>query len=294
MIKIYIAGNSGENSDSLVLDYIKQTPNNKGKWGDICYTLDYREADFLIIHDNISSKKILKFFPKNRIIYISREALDSKSINKFPIDKCVHFSFWDKSGYLPVKWIYGHNKSKKTGYSGLNLTYDELKALKPNKERLISSFVSEKKYTDGHKIRLNFLEHFSKGYNLIDNYGTNSNSNTTLSNNEKKDTLLDYKYSLGFDNQDSINDFFGTQFTDAMLCWTVPIFWCGTDLLRYFPGNSFIQFNARNVTEIKRISSIISEKDYLLRIDDISKARDLILDKYNFWPTVENIILNIK
>ena len=79
-----------------------------------------------------------------------------------------------------------------------------------------------------------------------------------------------------------------------MLCWTVPIFWCGTNLSRYFPENSFIQFNARNVTEIKRISSIISEKDYLLRIDDISKARDLILDKYNFWPTVENIILNLK
>ena len=294
MIKIFLAGNSGESSENLVLDYINQTPNCKGIWGDICYTLDYKQADFLIIHDNISSKRIFNFFPKDRIIYISREALDNKSIEKFSIDKCVQFSFWNNSGYLPVKWIYGQNKSKKTGYSGLNLTYDELKSLKPNKEKLISSFVSDKTYTEGHKIRLNFLEYFSKSKILIDNYGNNLVSNTKLESNQKKDALLDYSYSLGFDNQDFINNFFGTQFTDALLCWTVPIFWCGTDLSKYFPENSFIQFNARNLTEIKRIKDIISEKDYLSRKQDISKARDLILDKYNFWPTVENIILNIK
>jgi hypothetical protein len=79
-----------------------------------------------------------------------------------------------------------------------------------------------------------------------------------------------------------------------MLCWSIPIFWCGTDLSKYFPKNSFIQFNARNLTEIERISSNLSDKDYLSRIDDVSKARDLILDKYNFCPTVENIISNIK
>ena len=69
--------------------------------------------------------------------------------------------------------------------------------------------------------------------------------------------LKDYKYCLGFDNQDFIKDFFGTQLSDTLLSWTVPIFWCGTDLSRYLPEGSYIQFNAREESEIDRIIEII-------------------------------------
>ena len=127
----------------------------------------------------------------------------------------------------------------------------------------------------------------------LDVYGSFKYSNKDLIMNSKFQTLLKYKYCLGFDNQDSINDFIGTQFTDAVLSWTVPIFWCGTDLSRYYPEGSFIQFDARDSDEIDRIQEIVNEDDFDARLPYLQEARNLILNKYNLWPTLEKIIEGI-
>jgi hypothetical protein len=144
---------------------------------------------------------------------------------------------------------------------------------------------------EGHGLRKDFTKKFLNKYHF-DLYGSVSFRNSAIPNNDKIEALKPYKYCLGFDNQDFIDDFFGTQFTDSILSWTIPIFWCGTDLSKYFPKNSFIQFDARKDTEIDRIIDIIKNDDYNSRISDLEEARDLILNKYNFWPTIKRVIDN--
>jgi hypothetical protein len=61
-------------------------------------------------------------------------------------------------------------------------------------------------------------------------------------------------------------------------------------LRKYFPEGSFIQFDARKDTEIDRIMEIISNDDYDKRLPALTEARNLILNKFNFWPTIKSVI----
>jgi hypothetical protein len=126
----------------------------------------------------------------------------------------------------------------------------------------------------------------------LDLFGSVSFANGSMLNNDKFNTLKDYKYCLGFDNQDHIDNFFGTQFTDTILAECVPIFWCGTDLSKHFTDKSFIQFNARDNNEIDRIINIIKNDNYEERTSSVKESKDLLLDKYNLWPTLKKIIDN--
>ena len=111
-----------------------------------------------------------------------------------------------------------------------------------------------------------------------------------LPDNDKFSTLKDYKYCLGFDNQDTIDNFFGTQFTDALLAECCPIFWCGTDLSKHFPEGSFIQIDIRKEGEIERVLELLKNDDFEKRIPAIKEAKRLLLNKYNVWPTIKSIV----
>jgi hypothetical protein len=77
------------------------------------------------------------------------------------------------------------------------------------------------------------------------------------------------------------------------LSWTVPIFWCGQELTKYFPEGSFIQFDLRKGdSEIERLIDIIENDDFEKRIPLLKEARENVLNKYNFWPTIKNVIDN--
>jgi hypothetical protein len=287
--RVYFAPTPWAKSDEILSDYKFQTPNSNGIWVDVEATLNAFEADYVIIQDECTDKELLsKFLPVKRI-YINREATAVYLKNMYPKSEFNRFSYWDGTGYCAARWRYG-GETPNTGYGGLDQTYDQLKQFKfPEKDKTICAIVSDKKMTEGHKLRRKFVKRYSK-VNELDLYGSISFSNCKLSENNKFQTLVRYKYSLGFDNQDSIPDFFGTQFTDALLAWSIPIFWCGTDLRRYFPEGSFIQFDARNRGEISRISNLLKDDDYLFRIPALEEARNLVLDKYNVWPTIKTII----
>tara|TARA_Y100000034_G_scaffold74376_1_gene89498 strand:- start:13 stop:942 length:930 start_codon:yes stop_codon:yes gene_type:complete len=287
MRKIYFVPNWGLTSEQMVDDYKNQTPDCSGVWEDIQYTLNPNEADYLIIQDECNKDLWDKFEPEQRL-YFSREALTPNSIDNFPEEECQHFSFWDETGYLWTKWWYPNKSS-----GGINMTYDELVNLEPMGEKLydISCILSNKEMCYGHSRRKKFVFEFSsKKRNFMDIYGSVICNNKMLENNDKRSGLMNYNYHLAFDNQDTIKDFFGTQFTDALLCWTVPIFWGGGDGHKYFPEGSYETFNVDDYDEIDRIVDIVESGDYLSRLPAIKKARELILNKYNMWPTIKNFI----
>ncbi len=285
MKKIYFAPNWGLTSEQMVSDYINQTPNCDGVWNDIVVTNNAEEADYLIIQDNCGNN-LLNMFDEDRRLYFSREALDSQSINNYPTDSVKRFSYWDGTGLLWTKWWYPNKSS-----GGINKTYNELLDETPiNKTKNLSCIQSDKNNSWGHKLRHNFLGDFINKTNCLDLYGGIRYSNKGLENNNKCSGLDDYRYTLAFDNQNTIKDFFGTQFTDAILRWTVPIYWGGANLSKYFPEGSYIELDIENEGEIERITRLIEEDDYNNRLKAIDKARRLILNEYNMWPIIEKVI----
>lgn len=285
MKKVCFAPTEWARSEFMLADYKLQTPNNDGVWEDLIGVSDYKDADYIVIQDNTTIKNELDLYPKEKLIYFSREALDGYSIKNYPDDKFTHFSYWNNTGYLFTRWIY-----QKQGYGGTKKTYSQLKnEVLPKKEKSLCCILSDKEMCDGHVMRKKFTKDFLQKYNF-DLYGEVNFRNSELVDNDKNNTLVQYKYCLGFDNQDKIDNFFGTQFTDAILAECCPIFWCGTDLSKHFPEGSFIQLDIRKENEIERIIEIIENDDFEKRIPAIKEAKRLLLDKYNVWPTIKSIV----
>lgn len=286
MKKIYFAKNWGLTSRQMCSSYVKQTPDSSGIWKDIQVTYDIEDADYLIIEDNCSVFEASLFDSKTRL-YFSREALDSVSQTNYPSDSFVRFSFWDGSGYLYTKWNYSNLSS-----GGINLNYDELKNEKPViKKSLISTIQSNKMTTQTHRDRINFIGEVSKKCNL-DIFGSIHLRNKNLEYNDKKSGLDDYKYSLSFDNQINIENFFGTQLTDSILRWTVPIYGGGAKLNNFFPDKSFIKIDPSDLNDVEKVIDLINNDDYEDRLEALTEARRLILDEYNIWPTIKKVIDN--
>ena len=267
MKKIYFAPNWGYSSERMVEDYIKQTPADSGIWENITHTNNLKEADYLVIQDNCPPD-LFNYFEKSKRLYFSREAMTPNVINNFPKESVVRNSFWDNTNILWTKWWYPNKSS-----GGIGLSYDYLIDEKPiNKNKLLSCIQSDKMLTKGHVLRHNFLRNLISVYpDEIDLYGSIRFANKKLKNNDKTHGLDPYKYCLAFDNQDNIRNFFGTQFTDAILRWTVPIYWGGADLDKYFPEKSFIKIdlNKNHKHIIEQVMEIIDEDDYDDRIDSL-------------------------
>lgn len=285
MIKVYFAENWGLTTQQMCENYIRQTPKCSGIWGNIQVTYNIEEADYLIIEDNCSLAEA-KYFNNKTRIYFSREALDFDSHIKYPSRHFIRSTFWDGTGYLYTKWVYSGNAG------GITMSYDDLDKETPVvKSKHISTVQSNKKITKVHRDRVALIDKMV-GKTSLDVYGSIGCANKTLSNNDKRSALDDYKYCLTFDNQVSIRDFFGTQFTDSILRWSVPIYGGGADLGKYFPAKSFIKIDPTDINEVDRIIDLLERDNYDERLDALTEARRLILDKYNIWPTIKNIINN--
>lgn len=288
MRKFYFAPTPWSSSEQVYNDYRFQTPSNLGIWEDIEATTNLDEAEFLVIQDECYDSNVLSRFEPQKRLYFNREALSTHLKNQYPSSEFNRFSYWDGTGYLPLRWWYGSNWSS----GGVNQDYDSLMNLElPEKTKSLCCVLSDKEMTEGHRLRKKFTQNFIGKYNF-DLYGSVGFGNSEIPNNDKFSVLKQYKYCLGFDNQDFIKDFFGTQCTDTLLAWTVPIFWCGQDLSKYLPEGSFIQFNARDSNEIDRIIDIIENDDYESRIPAIKEAREYLLNKHNFFPTIKKLIDN--
>lgn len=289
MRKFYFAPTPWSSSEQVYNDYRFQTPSNLGIWEDIEATTNLDEAEFLVIQDECYDSNVLSRFEPQKRLYFNREALSTHLKNQYPSSEFNRFSYWDGTGYLPLRWWYGSNWSS----GGVNQDYDSLMNLElPEKTKSLCCVLSDKEMTEGHRLRKKFTQNFIGKYNF-DLYGSVGFRNSEIPNNDKFSVLKQYKYCLGFDNQDFIKDFFGTQCTDTLLAWTVPIFWCGQDLSKYLPEGSFIQFNARDLNEIDRIIDIIENDDYESRIPAIKEAREYLLNKHNFFPTIKKLIDNV-
>ena len=284
--KIYFAPNWGLSSEQMLDDYRHQTPGCSGVWEDIEAVTNPDDADFLVIQDECNKGLWDKFEPEQRL-YFSREALTPDSIYKYSDEECKHFSFWDETGMLWTKWWYPNKFS-----GGINMTYDELVDLEPvGGSKKISCILSNKEMCTGHIKRKRFVfDMMSKKRGFMDLYGGTPSANSSLVEDDKRSGLLNYMYHLAFDNQNNIKDFFGTQFTDAILTWTVPIFWGGAELDKYFPEGSYETFDVDDPKEIDRIVDIVESEDYESRIPALKDARDLILNKYNMWPVIKDAI----
>jgi hypothetical protein len=107
---------------------------------------------------------------------------------------------------------------------------------------------------------------------------------------DKFDGLFPNKYALAIENY-STDHYWTEKLADCFLSWCLPFYWGAGNLESYFPAESFIRIDVHNPEEaLTIIQKAIENKEWEKRIDAIEKARNLILNEYQFFPYVTKMI----
>ncbi len=282
--------------------YKLYTPNNSGKWNNLQLSL-IKDADVIIILDETDGKTmkyIKKHISNKLIILIQREEEIIRKISQKMID-----------GLNITHIISRENLFQCTTYSQfIGLSYDNLINLQyPNKTKMISCIVSKKNISDEHKKRVEFITNLSKRFpDMIDIYGSGWTKDDLgnnykgelggyhkLDNNEettKKEGLVDYKYTIAIENSVEKNCF-TEKFTDAISCWTIPVYHGCNEISSFFPLQSFIKID---ITDHKKSFEIINNvlcgkyeyNDFTIK--NISDSRNLILNDYNIFNVINSYV----
>lgn len=209
--------------------------------------------------------------------------------------------------YIPFLSHYTYNNfiHVVTNPEFINKNYDFLNNLTyKNKPKCFSAIISNKNNGLGYKLRRSTLISLSIKYPYVcDIYGAGWNNELGISykgelgyyHNKNKNVvtkfegLINYKYSLCIENC-SIKNYFTEKITDAILCWTIPIYYGCTNIQDYFPIHSYYWIDITKPNCIDEIIKIVNKPITTKNIEALTIARDLILNKYNIWSSIENIL----
>jgi len=266
-------------------DLMQQTPGNQGLWGNIQFTEDeVDECDYLIVL-NKSNKNIgVKCYSENIWAIIQEPPVKGfKKLHKGK--KYFHRVYTSNNKLKDSKYIHSYPALP----WHVNKSYDELKRMKcPQKDKVISCISSNKAYLKGHQRRLYFIDKI-KNKIEFDLFGKGIRELK-----EKWDGLETYKYSIAIENF-SNKFYWSEKISDCFLAWTMPVYYGCTNINEYFPDEAIINIDINNPKEsIEIIKEAVSNNLWKKNYDAITYARELTLEKYNFFSFVTKEILDFE
>lgn len=166
--------------------------------------------------------------------------------------------------------------------------YDDLSVLSPGKKTdTISSITSNLYQLEGHKIRWDFLQYLLKTNLSLELYGKGFRFLP-----DKFDGLYPFKYSIAIENS-FFPDYWTEKIADCFLSWTMPIYAGCPNITQYFPPESMIILDLSDFQKSKTIiERAVREKRWEKNMDAIAEARRLILEKYQFFPWIYQMVQN--
>jgi hypothetical protein len=277
------------------------SPNNSGRWGSIECTGRFSEADYYIAMW-CGEPYLRKLCRPASVINVSIES--SRHIPPpSAIGKETVFSQWVTDHTNPVDWW-------------VHKTYDELSSTPfPEKSKLVSAITTGRyigwlgmtarmvlnRGREGHYYRMRFLKRFSEKYpGVLDLYGINSGGFDLSSLpcykgpiENKWEGLAPYRYAFAFENTSEKN-YFTEKLTDPILSGCMPLYYGCSNLAAYLPQGSFVVLDITKDDAVDRAMGIIHSDFREQNLVALERAKDLILNKYQFWPTIEEIVRRIE
>lgn len=264
---------------------MRQTPDQKGIWGEIKFTLDPIETcDVLVLLNTRMKMETRAICPRENIWAIIQEPY-MKGFNDWIVEKHEHISKVF-TNYLPredIKYISSHPALP----WHVNKTFDELLSLPvPKKTKTISWIVGNAMDLPGHFKRLSFLKFIQQ----VDNFEIDLFGRAVKDIEDKWDGLFPYQYSLAIENSEG-PDYWTEKIADCFLTWTVPIYFGCTNLENYFPEESFIRIDINQPkASVEKIRNILNEDKWERRLSALEKARNLVLHQYQLFPYISKLI----
>jgi hypothetical protein len=197
-----------------------------------------------------------------------------------------------------VHWhleISSYNLGKKE----LKYDYDFLKAQvdPPRKQVDLVAINSNINDLEGHIKRTNFVRGLCEiNFDFLLYGGSNWSKYKQYVNSASEGKWPIYsisRYVLVIENE--VAPFYWTEkITDTILCWSMPIYYGCTNIEDYLPEGSFIRLNIDDVDAFAKLNDIIKSQYYEENIENLAKARDLILDKFNLLSFIDSEFDSVK
>ena len=268
-------------------DLLRQTPVHSGRWGNIEFFLDkstVENPDIVLVLNTVLNPIIVSC-NRNNIWGLIQEPDLRRALR------------WRPTGHIQYGKVFTHYPPKiqlATEYIRsqpalpwhIDRTFDELVALcPPIKSKKMSWVTSNQKVFPGHIARMQLLDKIRESDVEFDIYGRGIRPI-----DDKAIALIPYKYSLAIENSSS-NDYCTEKVADCFFSWCIPLYWGCKNLEDYFPKLSFIRIDITNPeASISCIRRVLAEDNWESRLDALSKARELILNKYQFFPHMSAVI----
>jgi hypothetical protein len=265
--------------------FFGQTPENNGMWGDIHFTEEaVTECDFLIVLQR-PAHQIEVTCPEGNVWLITQEP----PVRYFRF-LTRSFKYFDRvySYYNHVR--HPHMRSMQPvlpwhvlkSYSYLHhLSWQGLKS----KDKELVWITSNRNGFEGQKLRMVFKNHIEQSSIRLQVFGRGF---TPIA--DKFDGLSPFKYALAIENF-STEHYWTEKIVDALLSWCLPFYWGAPNLEDYLPSLSFIRIDISDPQKsIAVIEKAMQENEWEKRLEAIAEARNLILNRYQFFPWVSRMI----
>lgn len=297
MIKVKISV-SGNQRDII----LRQIPNASGCWGGCQFLInsDIEEYDWWVVlhHTGITNIETTTCDPAH-LVYVSLEPSESvgnvnnQFINQFskiitPDKSVVHPGLINKGFHT---WWAGMNVEHKNDQHNIlsdkAIKHQEFSSQEiKNKKNRISIITSQKKTLPGHTKRLNFIDKLLRHpiSEFIDVFGDGYKPIQ-----DKLDAIAGYKYHLVIEN-DNIENYWTEKLADSFLGFSMPIYYGCPNIYDYFEEKSMIRIDIDKADQsIDVICNAIKNEMYDSSVDEINKARQLVLNDYNIFNHLSSI-----
>ena len=256
----------------------------------VSYDSACEDYDWLFVYDELPSEDTGSFrdgyellrCPRERTILATWEPVSIKSYSRAytrqfghllsnrPPEAEGHPHYHLGRGYF--SWFHGH-------------TLEELQHL-PAKDKVISTVCSSKQMRHtGHHDRYVLTSAIAKAIPDFDWYG-----HGVRPLERKCDALDRYKYHLAVENHIGVHHW-TEKFADAILCECLPFYAGDPAIAEIFPQECFIPIPIDDPVEaIRIIRQAIVAGEYEKRRTAILVAKRLILERYNLWDQVLEVI----
>ncbi len=305
IVKISCADSTRSWSDHRNPMIFKFLPQQNNMWRDCRFFWNdstITKADFWVIIGDVDLDQEFCEVDRRNIILMTTEP---QSIKRYDVSADFIMQFgrvFSSQSHLkhplvfPCKppinwWIDGGNPIKSVEefqkWQGDGLSYNDFKSLhKVNKEKLLSVFCSNKTFTEGHKARFNFClklkNHFK---DKLDWFG-----NGIQPVESKWHGIAPYKYHIALENSNS-SDYWTEKLMDPLMVMTHPIYYGATNIDKYFSTNHLTVIDIKYPRlAISKIEKLISENFYEKNLTKLIEARDLVMDKYNLFNLIAEIV----
>lgn len=264
-------------------DLTRQSSEGTGIWNNIQFFFEpIEECDYLVVFNHPKKDINIKVRKGGSWLFVQEPPYEN---NKYLLR---YFDYFDKvySGFQ-VKKRNNINEQALLPWH-LDKSYDELvnfNIINQEKSDQVIWITSTVNKHPGHKPRLDFLNF------LIENHAPVSLFGRGIKPIDNKwDELKKVKYSIAVENFSGPN-YWTEKIVDVILSGCIPFYYGCTNIEDYFPKGLVVPIDIYDHKgALKTITETIANRHWEKNTENLIKAKDLLLNRFQLFPAIERLI----